>query len=414
MRNPGARRVEQQDAVKADTEAFLRWHGISTNMRTFSNARIRLQKLAVTAMLLSLSLQGCTNPSSVAVNPFVTKDSAEKFSLNKQEIQQAYDLSLAKDYLAILGSQLPRSMILNSYWRFLGSIGTHSRPETMQGNFTALGYFSAPTLTVLKKFCISSSPYIGAVIIRQKAVELAKPPCGSHSGTIRIPIGHTMRGFVVPDSNRFATAIPLDALAEASKKDRPVTWSDINPQWPKRPIRWVFNAQTDFKTDLKIMGITPPKRYLLAANYERSFLNVGDHPDNLLFTPTTPSLKAQLQGAQFRIVPIQPEQKSAPIAPVADALNRYPVKLIRTIYVYINLGNQNRCIMADFTDYMLNNNATLMHENNIIPLRPEERMQALNTLKGQRLGGLDDEIKSLCRAYRKSHASHRQNSLVQP
>jgi len=360
-------------------------------------------------MLLPVFLQGCTHSSSIGMNPFVTKDSAEKFSLNKQEIQRVYDQSLSKDYLAIIGSQLPRSMILNSYWHFLGRISSGSQPESLQGSFSALGYFSAPSLTVLKKFCIPDSPYIGAVMIRLKSVEMAAPPCGSGSGMIRIPLGYSMRGFVVPDTNRFATAIPLDALAKASQKDRPVSWSDINPRWPKRPIRWVFNAQTDFKNDLRIMGIKPPNQYLLAANYERSFLNVDNNPDNLLFSPTTPSLKARLQGAQFRIVPIQAEQNSPPIAPGADALNRYPAKLVRTIYLYINSRSPNRCVIGDLADFMLNNNARLMNENNVIPLRPEERIQALLALQGHRQDILKDDTKSLCRGYQESARKRDQN-----
>ena len=373
---------------------------------------IRRRILVATLLLLPFFLQGCKNSSSVGMNPFVTEDSAEKFSLNKQEIQKAYDLSLSKDYLAVIGSQLPRSMILNSYWRFLEKISSGTQPETQQGSFSALGYFAAPSLTVIKKICTPDSPYIGAVMVRLQSVELATPPCGPGSGAIRIPLGYSMRGFIVPSTNRFATAIPLDVLAEASKSGRPLSWSDINPQWPKRQIRWVFNAQTDFKADLKIMGIRPPDQYLLAANYNRSFVNVANNPDNLLFSPTTPSLKARLKGAQFRIVPIQAERNSPPIAPGADALNRYPAKLVRTIYLYINSRSPNRCVIGDFADFMLNNNARLMNESNVIPLRPEERIQALLALQGHRHDTLKDDTKSLCRGYQDS--THKRDPNITP
>lgn len=334
--------------------------------------------------LLPFCLQGCTNTSSLGINPFVNSNSADAFSLNRAEIQRKYDQSIAKEYLAIIGSQLPRSMILDSYWRFISTIISRSTPDTLQGNLASLGYFSAPSLNVLKTYCTPKSPYLGAVLIRQKELEMAAPPCGSKSSAIRIPLGHTMRGFIVPKTNRFATSIPLHTLAELSRTQSPIKWSDINPAWPNRPIRWVFNSQTDFKTDLQIIGITPPRHYQLAASYDRAFLNVGHHPDNLLFSPTSPSLKAQLEGAQFRILPLQLNTSSAPIEPEADALDRYPLKLVRTVYLYINPENPNRCLMLNYAGFLLNNNTVLMNQGGFIPLRLTERQQALDDLQKHR------------------------------
>lgn len=361
-------------------------------------------------VLLPLALLGCSNPYSVGINPFATKDSAER-SFSKQQIQKAYDQSLSRDYLAILGSQLGRSMILNSYWRFLGLLDSKPTPETLRGNFIELGYFSAPTLTTLKNYCIPDSPYIGAVIVRQQNLEIAKPPCGSDSGVIRVPLGHSMRGFTVSESNRFATAIPLDVLAKISKQDRPIHWNDINPKWPKRPIRWVFNSQTDFKEDLTILGITLPSRYLLAASYNRSFLNISSHPDNLLFSPTTPSLKARLQGAKFRIVPIQVRQNKAAVEPSSDNIDLYPAELVRTIFLYVSSRHPNRCIIYDFGDFMLSHNATLMNENNLIPLRTEEREQALREIRRHRDVPLEDNSNPLCLGYQKSLHERSAHSL---
>jgi len=121
------------------------------------------------------------------------------------------------------------------------------------------------------------------VTIRRQRIEESSAPCAGRFKTLRIPIGHSIRGFVVPKSNNFATVIPLDILAKLSRKRSQIYWNDINPAWPRRPIQWVFSSQTDFKDDLRILGITPPSQYLLAANYDRSFMNLPDHPDSLLF-----------------------------------------------------------------------------------------------------------------------------------
>jgi hypothetical protein len=348
-------------------------------------SRQRTKKLLWAVIcLLPVSLQGCTKPSNNNINPFVTRYAAGDSASSKQEIQTAYDQSLANVYLAILGSELPRPLILNSYWKFLTTIISRSSPEIFRGKLTSLGYFTAPTLTTIEKYCIANNPYLGAVIIRQQEIEEAAAPCAGKFKSFRIPIGYTIRGFVVPKSNNFATAIPLDVLAELSLKRRQITWSEINPAWPRRPIRWVFSSQTDFKNDLRILGITPPSQYLLAADYERGFMNVSDHPDNLLFSPTSPSLSSLLRGAQFRLLPIQIRRNGNLIKPEPEDLEKYPKGLIRTVYLYINSENPNSCFMFNFADYIMNNNQQLMYENNFIPLRQNEISQALEQLRENR------------------------------
>jgi hypothetical protein len=287
-------------------------------------------------------------------------------------------------YLAILGSELPRPLILNSYWKFLTTIISRSSPEIFRGKLTSLGYFTAPTLTTIEKYCIANNPYLGAVTIRQQEIEEAAAPCAGKFKSFRIPIGYTIRGFVVPKSNNFATAIPLDVLAELSRKRRQITWSEINPAWPRRPIRWVFSSQTDFKNDLRILGITPPSQYLLAADYDRGFMNVSDHPDNLLFSPTSPSLSSLLRGAQFRLLPIQIRRNGNLIKPEPEDLEKYPKGLVRNVYLYINSENSNSCFMFNFVDFILSNNQKLMYENNFMPLRQNEISQALDQLRENR------------------------------
>lgn len=348
--------------------------------------RLRIKQLisAGICLLLPISLQGCTNPSSNHINPFVTRFAADGSSLNQQDIQRAYDQSLAATHLAVLGSELPRPLILNSYWKFLTSIITRSSPEVFQGKLASLGYFSAPTLSTIEQFCIANNPYLGAVIIRRQKVEESSAPCAGKFKSFRIPIGHSIRGFIIPKSNNFATVIPLDILAELSRKRSQINWSDINPAWPRRPIQWVFSSQTDFKDDLRILGITPPSQYLLAANYDRGFMNVSDHPDSLLFSPTSPSLPSLLRGAQLRLLPVQITRNGSPIKPEPEELEKYPRELVRTVYLYINPGNSNSCFMFNFADFILTNNKRLMHENNFIPLRQNEITKALQQLRESR------------------------------
>ena len=346
--------------------------------------RIKQLLSAGACLLLPMSLQGCTNLSRNHINPFVTRFAADGSSLNQQDIQKAYDQSLAATHLAILGSELPRPLILNGYWKFLSSIITRSSPEVFQGRLASLGYFSAPTLSTIERFCIANNPYLGAVIIRRQKIEELSAPCAGKFKPLRIPIGHSIRGFVVPKSNSFATVIPLDTLAELSRRRSQITWSDINPAWPRRPIQWVFSSQTDFKDDLRILGITPPSQYLLAANYDRGLMNIPDHPDSLLFSPTSPSLSSLLRGAQLRLLSVQITRNGKPIKPEPEELERYPQELVRTVYLYINPDNPNSCFMFNFADFVLTNNKQLMHENNFIPLRQSEIAAALQQLQESR------------------------------
>lgn len=346
--------------------------------------RIKQLLSAGACLLLPMSLQGCTNLSSSHINPFITRFVADGSSLNQQDVQKAYDQSLTATHLAVLGSELPRPLILNGYWKFLTSIIARSSPEVFQGRLTSLGYFSAPTLLTIERFCIANNPYLGAVIIRRQKIEELSAPCAGKSKSLRIPIGYSVRGFVVPKSNSFATVIPLDTLAELSRKRSQINWSDINPAWPRRPIQWVFSSQTDFKDDLRILGITPPSQYLLAANYDRGFMNIPDHPDSLLFSPTSPSLSSLLRGTELRLLSVQITRNGKPIKPEPEELERYPQELVRTVYLYINPDNPNSCFMFSFADFILTNNKQLMHENNFMPLRQNEIATALQQLQESR------------------------------
>ena len=363
--------------------------------------RIKQLLSAGACLLLPMSLQGCTNLSSSHINPFITRFVADGSSLNQQDVQNAYDQSLTATHLAVLGSELPRPLILNAYWKFLTSIIARSSPEVFQGRLTSLGYFSAPTLLTIERFCIANNPYLGAVIIRRQKIEELSAPCAGKSKSLRIPIGYSVRGFVVPKSNSFATVIPLDTLAELSRKRSQINWSDINPAWPRRPIQWVFSSQTDFKDDLRILGITPPSQYLLAANYDRGFMNIPDHPDSLLFSPTTPSLSSLLRGTELRLLSVQITRNGKPIKPEPEELERYPQELVRTVYLYINPDNPNSCFMFSFADFILTNNKQLMHENNFIPLRQNEIATALQQLQESR-GRSYKGSQPLCSVYQAS------------
>jgi len=357
--------------------------------------------MAATALTMVSAATGCRSTDQlVAINPFLSRQSAENSDLNLAEIQASYDQSLSNDHLAVLGSQLTRELILNNYIRFMMASRASATPDILQGNFTSFGYFNAPSKTARNEYCKSTSKFAGAVLIGNIKNEAQSPPCGPGSSTIRIPLGYSLRGFAVPSANRFAQRLDLAALARASQKPDGARWSDLDPSWPKRRIRWLFSSQADFLADLRSVGIKPPARYQLAATYLSAYQNLGNHPDNLLLAPTNPGLSATLEGARFRILPLQTGPEGRTVAATADNLQTYPAQLVKGLYLYLNTKSANSCIIASFADFMLNYNATLMNENNAIPLPPAQlRAASLALQNQQRSAPIGANSPTLCKAY---------------
>ncbi len=373
--------------------------------------RTRLIRLALAAVLVTAAT-GCNRADQpITINPFLSDRSAKNSNLSPAEVQASYNQSLSNNHLAVLGSQLTRELIINNYIRFMLASRASASPATLQSNFTSFGYFNAPSKTVHREYCSSLHKFAGAVLVGATQEETSTPACGAGSKTSRIPIGYTMRGFVVPSANRFAQLIDLTELARASQKPEGALWSDLDPSWPKRPIRWLFSVQTDFISDLRSLGIRPPARYQMAATYASAYLNVANHPDNLLLAPTNPSLTAALEGARFRILPVQAGPGSGAVAASPDNLQSYPSQLIKGLYLYMSTTSINSCVIASFADFMLRYNATLMNENNAIPLPPTELSAASTALQQQmEKSPIGRDSPTLCRAY----AQHLQRTQKAP
>jgi hypothetical protein len=376
----------------------------------------RLAPLAAAAALATATAaSGCRSADQlVGINPFLSRRSAENSDLNLAEVQKAYSQSLSNDHLAVLGSQLTRELILNNYIRFMMASRASATQDILQGNFTSFGYFNVPSKTARSEYCRSANRFAGAVVSGDTKKEAQNPACGPGSSSIRIPLGYSLRGFAVPSANRFAQRIDLAALARASQKPEGALWSDLDPSWPKRRIRWLFSSQSDFLADLRSIGIRPPSRYQLAATYSSAYQNLGNHTDNLLLAPTNPSLSAALKGARFRILPVQTEPGARAVAASADNREAYPPQLVKGLYLYLNTASTNSCVIASFADFMLNHNAILMHENNAIPLPQDELRAARSLLLNQRQSSpIGAHSPTLCKAYAE-YAKRNQHALQQP
>jgi hypothetical protein len=363
-------------------------------------------------ILLALALAGAATAGvsrsnqPVMINPFLSDRSKGTTALNPAEVQASYSQSLANTHLAVLGSQLTRELIINNYIRFMNVTRASASPDTLQANFTSFGYFNAPSQTVRQEYCRSAGHYAGAVLV-SATNDSTTLNCTPGASSLRIPLGYSLRGFVVPASNRFAQVIDLTRLARASQKPAAVLWSDLDPSWPKRQIRWIFSAQADFNRDLRLIGVRPPSRYQLAATYASAYQNLANHPDSLLLAPTNPSLSAALHGAVFRILSVRAGPGSPAVSATAANLAAYPPPLARGLYFHLNTRLSHSCVMTAFADFMLNYNGVLMNENNAIPLPPAERQAASLIVRRQMASQpIRTDSPTFCRAYAEYSRAH--------
>jgi hypothetical protein len=198
-----------------------------------------------------------------------------------------------------------------------------------------------------------------------------------------VPLGYDAKVFVVDDSNSFATQIDLQQLAKVSRqRGGEVRWSDLNSQWPSRPIHWIFPVQLPFAAHMEKLGIKLPKRFSLATDYTRIYEAAGGNPDVLIYTYFSPSLNARLLGSSFRLLPVRaPSAKVAVVPSLKTIGSTYPAVLRSDITLYINPSKNASCVAMNFAAFLLVFNERLLQEQNMVPLSPALRRQALQQLQ---------------------------------
>ena len=329
---------------------------------------------------LVLLLCGCaaqlktSGPFAVAVdiNPELDIDS----------LHRSYQDGSSKDYLAISGSQVNQDLILGGFERFVtwqrGALPSYR----LRDNFTALGYFQQNTTQAVSELCDRNRKFLAlaAALRRDKPVDDIQ--CKNGDLIRAIPLGHDAKVFAVSARNSFAQSINLEVLAKASRQaNGALRWSDLNPDWPARPVRWVFPVQLPFTTHMKRLGIELPKKFLLATNYTGIFNSGYEDPDVLIFTYFSPSLNAQLKGSRFRLLPVQAGKDLPVVMPTPLTINvNYPETLKTDIVMYINRGREDSCIAMAFAGFLLNFNQPILLEYNMAPLDAVERKRQLDRL----------------------------------
>ena len=337
--------------------------------------------------LIMVLMAGCS-ASSTGSNPFSVASETNP-SLNKKIIESAYQLGQSDHYLLISGSQLNQGLVLNGFERFMVHQRGSIQPYRLRDNYTALGYFVQNTGSGISKLCDQNLQFLAVAAapsrlgMQLKGKSEGDIVCENGEIIAAIPLGYDAKVFAVSSKNTFATSIDLKELAKASSQaNGNLLWSDLNPDWPSRPVRWIFAAQMPFSKHMKELGVHLPKDFLLASTYTQIFDAASFHPDALIYSFYSPSLNARLQGGEFRLLPVQMGKNQAAVMPSPATIGSgYPEILKTDIVMYVKADKKNSCIAVAFADFLLEFNKPILLESNMAPLGFSKRSSALKRVR---------------------------------
>lgn len=354
--------------------------------------------------LVCLALAGC-NQGPFTSNPYMSAVEVNP-ELRGAEVQKSYNQGFKNDYIAISGSELLRDVILNSLDRFVMAVRARASEDDLRQNLTSFAYFAEPTSVGMKDLCNPSRRFIALAALRSWNSSF-RQPCAGTRRILPVQLGYEGRVFVVPANNSFVKAIDLAALRRALNANREtVRWSDLDPAWPKRPIRWIIPSQFPLGLMFRDLGAPAPSRFLLADTYTNSYQHIEDHPDNLLITYASVGLEARLQGFQFRTLPVRDHSGADAVSPTLENLvSRYPRLMTRRVVLYINTAASNACILGAFASYSLRHNIWLMSENNLAPLSAADRREEIRLLPADLTREASGMPTPLCAAFNHHQAS---------
>jgi len=343
-------------------------------------------RVLLLAVLCCLGVCGCRSDVQSS-GPFSTAARVNP-DLDSKAIQRSYRDGFSNDFIALSGSQLNQDLIISSFEQLM-TLQRASLPiEELRDNFTSLGYFQQASSGGIAGICNAKRNFVGlvAALTKQQAQQHGQPtgelPCGNGQRISALPLGHDAKIFAVSAANTFINAINLAQLAKASQAaNGNLHWSDLNPDWPQRRVQWIVPAQMPFSAHLQELGIQLPAQFTIAADYTKIFEAAASNPDALIFSFYSPSLNARLQGNNFKLLAAQANAQEPAINPTPQTISStYPQSLETDIVLYINESKPNACIAVSLADYLLSFNQRLLLENNMAPLDPDQRQQALKKL----------------------------------
>jgi phosphate transport system substrate-binding protein len=240
-----------------------------------------------------------------------------------------------------------------------------------------------------KKFCLGETDISNA----SRPILKSEMEACAQAGIkyIELPIAYDALTVVVNPKNTWVDAITLDELKKMWGPDaqgRILSWRQVNPKWPDRPLR-LFGAGSesgtfDYFTEA-IVGEARSSRSDYTASEDDNILvqGVESEPNALgyfgyaYYAPHMEKMKA------LRIV----NSKGQPVLPSEQGvLDGSYEPLSRPVFIYVNAEAARRPEVKAFVELYLTQGAPLIKEVRYVPLAPDAYELALNHFRNGKVG----------------------------
>ena len=209
---------------------------------------------------------------------------------------------------------------------------------------------------------------------------------------IELPIAFDALTVVINPKNTFVKSLSIAELRrmwEPGAQGKIMTWDQINPAFPKQPIK-LFGAGSDSGTfdyfTEAIVGKAKSSRGDYTASEDDNVLVQGVQRDIGAIGYFGYAYFAENRD-KLRAVPIVPATGGAGIEPSEQTVlgGKYQ-PLSRPIFIYVSDAGLKRGEVRDFVDYYLRNGAKLAKEVKYVPLPARAYELALEHVKAGRRG----------------------------
>ncbi|MBR7801001.1 PstS family phosphate ABC transporter substrate-binding protein [Undibacterium sp. FT137W] len=241
-----------------------------------------------------------------------------------------------------------------------------------------------------KKFCKGETDISDASrpILKKEMVECAK----NGIYYLELPVAFDAVTVVIHPKNKFLSKITVDELKkiwEPAAQGQIVTWNQVNPAWPKTPIKLYgpgvesgtfdyFTEAINGKAKLSRTDFTTSEDDNVIVQAVSRDVNAMGYLGYAYYSENSKQLKAAAIVAKNAKLAVLPSVKS-----VLDASYQ---PLARPLFIYVNVKADQRPEVAAFVDYYLNHAETVAKQVKYIPLSMKDYRHTMVNYKIKKTG----------------------------
>ena len=241
-----------------------------------------------------------------------------------------------------------------------------------------------------KKFCKGETDISNASrpILKKEMEECAK----NGVQFVELPIAFDAVTIVTNKKNTFLkqiTVTELKKLWEPAAQTSVTTWDQVNPAWPKTPIK-LFGPGQDSGTFDYFTEAIVGKAKMSRTDYFSS------EDDNVLVQGIARNVNGlaymgfayfQENQKQLKAIPVvHTEGKAAVMPSIKSVMDTSYHPLARPLFIYVNAKAMDRPELKEFVDFYLRNGARIMKEVKYIPLNSADYIHAQKNFNSKKIG----------------------------